>query len=300
LTQASRILEIGASYSPIAPKAAGWRTHVVDHAPQEELRRKYSALGVDAAPIERVDTVWHGGPLHEAVPAALAGQFDAVIASHVIEHIPDLIGFLASAERLLAPSGAIVLAVPDQRYCFDYFKPLTTTGDILEAHAARRTRHARHTAWNHVAYSVTMDGRGAWSQEPVHDIRFADTFAAALRTNEAFRDDPDAAYADFHVWHLTPSRFRLVVLELGQMSRADWRIDELAAPPGAEFLCRLTRGAERLDNEAELQARRMALLREGLVEAQHQIAWATGSPARMPFAAGRAWGALSMLHGDAS
>jgi hypothetical protein len=37
----SRILEIGPSYNPAAPKAAGWQTRVLDHASQAELQAKY-------------------------------------------------------------------------------------------------------------------------------------------------------------------------------------------------------------------------------------------------------------------
>ncbi len=295
LAPVSRILEIGASYSPIAPKAAGWHTHVVDHAPQSELREKYAAIGVDPAAIEPVDSVWRGGALHEAVPAELAGRFDVIIASHVIEHIPDLIGFLASAGRLLAPSGTIALAVPDQRYCFDFFKPLTTTGDVLEAHAAGRARHARRTAWNQLAYSVYMGGKGAWGQEPVHDLRFTDPFGGAAQAMAAFRDDEHAAYTDCHAWQFTPSRFRLVILELAQLALVDFRIDALEATWGAEFLCRLRRGAERIADEAALQASRMALLYQGLAEAREQIDYALGDGSRLGDAARADWGALPMV-----
>ncbi len=299
LKPVSRLVEVGASYNPIAPKAAGWRTHVVDHAPQEELRAKYSALGVDPAEIEPVDTVWAGGRLHEAVPDSLAGQFDAIIASHVIEHIPDLVGFLASAERLLTPSGVVALAVPDQRYCFDVFKPLTTTGDVLEAHAAGRSVHGRRTLWNQLAYSVTMGGRGAWGQEPTRDLRFTDRFGSARSAMETFRDDPDAPYRDCHAWQFTPSRFRLTILELGQLGLVDWRIDALDKPWGAEFLCRLRRGAARIDDETALQRLRMAMLLDGLAEAREQIDFALGAREPQPgtFDGGAGWGALSLLRG---
>src|SRR5271170_1497446 len=108
-TRLSRILEIGPGYNPIAPRSAGWNVHVVDHAPRDELRLKYGPMAVDIDSIEDVDTVWKHGSLHAAVPCDLHGQFDSIIGSHVIEHIPDLVGFLASAERLCAPHGTICL-----------------------------------------------------------------------------------------------------------------------------------------------------------------------------------------------
>jgi hypothetical protein len=52
------ILELGASYSPIAPKSDGWNVTVVDHASQAELVDKYGALGIkDVDRIEPVDFV---------------------------------------------------------------------------------------------------------------------------------------------------------------------------------------------------------------------------------------------------
>ena len=87
-TKASRILEIGPSHSPIAAKAAGWSTHVVDHTDQAGLRDKYTAMGVDVSSIEAVDTVWQGGPLDQAVPADLLGHFDTLIASCLLYTSP--------------------------------------------------------------------------------------------------------------------------------------------------------------------------------------------------------------------
>ena len=95
-----------------------------------------------------MDFVWTSGPMADAVPSDLHGTFGAFIASHVIEHTTDFIGFLDAAATLLAPDGVVILAVPDKRYCFDYFRPLTTTGKVLDAHAARvaATRAASYSS----------------------------------------------------------------------------------------------------------------------------------------------------------
>ncbi len=300
----SQILEIGPSYSPIAPKAAGWRTHVVDHESRAGLRNKYAAAGVPIEAIEEVeevDTIWRGAPLDQAVPPALLGGFDAIIASHVVEHLPDLIGFLGAAARLLRPAGVIALAVPDRRYCFDFFKPITLTGDLLEAHAARRSRHAPRTVWNQHAYSVHADGVGAWGRHRIGAIEFTDPFeqaAAAVEAGAGQRDEGAGPYQDCHAWHFTPAAFRLAVLELGQLGAIDWRIDRLEAPWGAEFLCLLRRGAERAASGRALQPRRMALLLDLLAEQRDQVDCVLGS-AELPGPAGadarQGWGGLHML-----
>ncbi|THI93750.1 hypothetical protein E7Z54_20625 [Nocardioides sp.] len=48
--------------------------------------------------------------------AAQAGApFDWVFASRVIEHVPDLVGWLEQTESLVVEDGALVLVVPDRR-----------------------------------------------------------------------------------------------------------------------------------------------------------------------------------------
>ena len=265
----SRIIEIGPSHSPIAPRSAGWDTHIVDHADRAELCRKYIDAGVALDSIEDVDSVWTGGPLHKAVPTALHGSFDTLIASHVIEHLPDPVGFLISAAILLKPGGVVSLAVPDKRFCFDYFKPLTTTGDLLEAYAQRRSRHPLRVAWNHLAYSVKSNGRIGWGQEPVGPFGFCHEFAAASRVPSDYRDD--GLYQDYHAWHFTPASFSLIIFELGILGLVDWHVAELHGPCGLEFYATLRPGQRFAETPASLQAQRITLLCEQMIELQVQL-----------------------------
>lgn len=192
-----RIIEIGPSYNPIAPKSGGWNSASIDHLTREGLVMKYTGHPrVDVSRIEPVDFVWSCGPLSDAVPSAQHGSFDAFVASHVIEHTPDLIAFLDSAATLLKPEGVVILAIPDKRYCFDYFQPLTTTGQLLEAHADRRSRHTRCLAFDHFAYAVQDGGVGAWGQRPSEGIRFMHALEGANDMFAAFENNPD--YLDLH------------------------------------------------------------------------------------------------------
>lgn len=115
-------LEIGPSHNPVAPRRLGFRVRTVDHLDRPGLVAKYTGHGVDTDAIEEVDHVWRGEPLSELVGAP--GGFDWIIASHVIEHVPDLVGFLRECERLLNAGGTLSLAIPDKRYCFDHLRPI--------------------------------------------------------------------------------------------------------------------------------------------------------------------------------
>ncbi len=270
--RSSRILEIGPSYNPVAPKADGWTTQIVDHATREELQAKYAQADVDLAVIEPVDWIWREGALHDAIPPQWHGRFDRLIASHMIEHTTDFVGFLNSAERLLAPNGTIALAVPDRRFCFDYFRPATTTGELLEAHAARRTRHSLRAAWDHVAYAVTLDGALGWDRSQQSGTpQFIDSFSAAAASLSRFRDDPAAPYADYHAWRFTPACFALAILELGQLGAIDWQVDKVQGPYSFEFFVFLRRGTASYENAAALQTERLDLLRQQFLETREQI-----------------------------
>ena len=57
-----RIIEIGPSFNPLAPKSEGWNSFSIDHLTREGLVAKYTGHpGVDVGRIEPVDFVWTGG-----------------------------------------------------------------------------------------------------------------------------------------------------------------------------------------------------------------------------------------------
>jgi hypothetical protein len=276
-TDSTVILEIGPGYNPVAPKADGWRTHVVDHASREDLRRKYTSANVDVDVIEEVDTIWQGGPLDMSVPQELLGQVDLIIASHVLEHIPDLIGFFKSASLLVVPGGSMSIALPDRRYCFDCFKPWTTTGDLLEAHHRGANTHSLKTLFTQMAYSASMDGQLGWGPGRVNAPVLLDPFEAAADAAAAFRLNENQPYQDCHAWQLTPSSFKLVMLELLALNLTDWRIEKLEGPENFEFFVSLQRGSGARLAPEQLQAERQNLLFSQLAEAREQIDFMLGA-----------------------
>jgi SAM-dependent methyltransferase len=280
--RSQQILEIGAGYSPAAPKSEGWQTHVVDHASRDELRAKYNSAGVDTGLIEDVDTIWRGGPLHEAVPAGLLDQVDLIVASHVLEHIPDLIGFFQSASRLVRLGGTLSIALPDRRYCFDCFRPWTTTGGLLEAHDSGMNRHGLKTTFDHMAYSAAADGQIAWGPRPIPEPVLLDPFAAAADAAKSFSHQPDAPYHDYHAWQFSPAGFRLVMLELAALGVSDWHVATMDGPENFEFFVILRRGELQQLDPAMLQFERQRLLLANLAEVREQIDFMLGAAEQEP------------------
>jgi SAM-dependent methyltransferase len=264
----SRILEIGPSYNPAAPKAAGWQTYVVDHASQAELRTKYADHNVPCDKIEPVDFIWTEGVIHDAVPTELHRRFDACIASQVIEHVPNPIAFLQSLDRLLTEEGVLSLAVPDKRYCFDFFRPLTLAPAWIEAFERGSIRHSRRNLLEYFAYQAYNGKRFVWDQYDDVDLRLPGELAWA-RTNAdaggASKFDP---YVDCHAWCFTPSSFGLLILELNHMELIGFRVDRLFQTAGCEFIVSLRKGREKAGTH--IQSKRLDLLHAVSRELGHQ------------------------------
>ena len=62
-------------------------------------------------------------------------SFDAVVASHVIEHLANPLRALQEFHRVLRPGGRLVLIVPDRTRTFDHVRQPTTLRHLLDEHA---------------------------------------------------------------------------------------------------------------------------------------------------------------------
>jgi SAM-dependent methyltransferase len=200
-------LEIGPSHNPLMPKAAGFDVEILDYLDANGLRRKYAAASVDLLAVEEVDYIADGRPMTEVIGER--HRYDWIVASHVIEHVPDLVAFLIDCEALLKPGGSLVLAVPDKRCCFDILRPVSTMGQVLQAHVDRRKRPWPGVIFDDLAYARKRSGRIGWSlgdSEPLDEFRTLDS--ARRFFEQTCRDE---SYVDVHCWVFVPSSFRLII-----------------------------------------------------------------------------------------
>ena len=224
-------LEIGPSHRPVAAKREGYDVHVVDCLSTEGLREKYRKQGLDVSLIEEVDFVWSSGPLEGTI--GRTSCYDWIIASHVIEHMPDPVGFLCSCRNLLKPDGVLSLVVPDKRYCFDFFRWPSSTGEMLQAHLEKRQRHPPGVVFDQVANAANRDGRGVWDASARGVLAFNNDLARAREVFDlASRTE---VYRDVHGWRFTPASLRLILHDIRAMGLIDLATVAEFEPAGCEF-----------------------------------------------------------------
>jgi SAM-dependent methyltransferase len=219
-------LEIGPSHSPLLPKCDGYRVEIIDCADADHLRANNRALGIATDRIEEVDYVSDSGSIFETIGES--GRDDYIVASHVIEHAPDLVGFLSDCEKLLAPEGRLSLAVPDKGYHFDLFQALSTTGNALEARHARRPSPG--TAFDFVANYARRNGNETWGIDDQSAPEFVHGLPQAKDLFDRMQRSDD--YFDAHVWRFVPSSFRLIVSDLLALDEIHLREFSFDAPGG--------------------------------------------------------------------
>jgi len=226
----SSILEIGPSYNPILPKSKGYPVFVVDHAGRSELVDKYGAFGVDTSMIEEVDFV----TTDLSSIRSVGKLFDLVVASHVIEHVTDFIKFINDCESLLVDGGEVVFIVPDKRYCFDCFRPVSTPGAMVDAYYAKRFLHIGGL-FDHYSYFCRNNGEMAWGA--LTDPAVLDFIHTPDVTMEAVNKPLlSGEYADAHEWVFVPASFAFTTAELRSHDFIRLGIEQSYTTLGYEFL----------------------------------------------------------------
>jgi predicted SAM-dependent methyltransferase len=195
-------VEIGALCRPIVTHGDG-AIYYVDHASSDELREKYkSDPNVDIDSLVNVDAVWGRQSLSEALGGK---RFNYIIASHVVEHVPDLVGWFTELSTILAPDGHLRLVVPDKRFTFDLMRQESHLSDVLSAYVLHARIPQPRAVIDHVMnvrYDVSASAIWLGQQS---DGRPAHTFEDAIAT--AQDAIANGTYHDVHCWVFTPASF---------------------------------------------------------------------------------------------
>ena len=238
-----RGVEIGPSHNPVAPKKDGFHVDIIDHLSRAELVEKYQDHGVNLDSIEEVDFVWSGESYADLT--AKNKHYDWILASHIIEHTPDLIGFLNNCDAILKEDGVISLVVPDKRFCFDRFRPISGLQNVVDSHVNKNTKSSPGAVAEYFLNVVNKSGKIAWSPLSGGMYSFVHGLEDAKRGVERVVEDD--VYLDVHSWCFVPHSFRLLIHDLYLMDFIPFQEVGFSEGDGCEFFVTLGRCGEGVD-----------------------------------------------------
>jgi len=214
VNRAQRGIEIGPSYRPTFAKRDGWNVLTMDHCSQEDLISKYRDEKIDEkfiSNIEKVDYIWTGQTYEDLFNGQ--GDFDFIVASHVIEHAPDVLSFLVETSNLLKDGGYLLLAVPDKKATFDFYRPNTTIGDVIIGHLSPELYDLKALI-DESHLRSNLDGAIAWNREvSIKNLRNQNFPRPSYETkvieeilNRTLKEGvvENREYRDAHRWIFTP------------------------------------------------------------------------------------------------
>jgi hypothetical protein len=234
-------LEIAPLHRPTVLKS-DYNVYYTDYATAEESRKKHSNYEHDE--IMEIDFVWTPGrQLIRCVPPGV--RFDWAIASHVMEHVPDPVGWSREIFEVLSPGGCLSLVLPDKRSCFDRFRRETEVADLVDAWIRCQRIPSPRQIYDFLSRSID------------------DSSPAGLRALETARSFEDAArhytdeqalsyvvaswvygdYLDAHCSVFTPESFVDVFSKLNAVGLLNAAISQPIVHPN-EFFVKLTKLGE--------------------------------------------------------
>jgi len=241
-------IEIGPSHNPIAPKRDGYKVHIIDHMSRKQLITKYRDHHVNLKNIEEVDFVWRDENYSELT--GKSKYYDWIIASHVIEHTPDLIGFLNDCDAILKDEGVISLVIPDKRYCFDHYRPITGISKIIDNHFQKNKIHTPGTVAEYFLNVVSKDGSIAWNSSITGEYNLVHSLDDALQGMNSVLNEK--AYIDVHAWCFVPHSFRLIIHDLFCLGFIPFQEVDFFPTDGCEYYITLGRNGRGI-NKSRLE-----------------------------------------------
>jgi SAM-dependent methyltransferase len=217
-------LEIGPLCFPAVSKSeSGGHIWYVDYLTAEELREKYrDDPYVHIDQIVETDYLWGEHTLPELVEYK---QFDYVIASHVIEHVPDMIGWLKEISAVLKDKGILSLVIPDKRYTFDFLREISSPGILIEAYLSQHRRPGPREIFENTALASKVDLIAAWEGKlDKTNLRTYDAIQLAFKlAQDSVQSD---YYQNVHVNVFTPSSFLDLLEVISRLGLLDFAVTD--------------------------------------------------------------------------
>ena len=217
-----KVLEIGALAAPMVSRGEG-EVIYVDFAETVALRETYrNDPNVRVEDIVSVDAIWGQNTLQGAIGEGV--KVDHVIASHVIEHAPDLVAWLDEIHEVLQGSGSLRLAVPDRRFTFDYLRAESTIADVVDAHLRQARAPTARQILDFHCLAAQVDCAQAWAGA-LEPSRLTPMSSLEQGLSLARESLATGTYYDTHCWVFTPLSFARLCSQMAQVGLLKFRCE---------------------------------------------------------------------------
>ena len=248
----ARGIEFGPLSRPLVRKSDS-DVYYIDQCSTEELKAKYSQVNdAHVHNIVDVDFVSKGEPLSVLVGDKVPLNY--VVASHVIEHVPDLAGWLLDAHASLKDGGSLFLILPDKRFTFDLRRPVAKFEEVELARAEKRTRPGLRLILDHFANVVQADTWALWADYSLSER--VPYFHGAEFLDIAYAHFYEGRYVDVHCWVFTPWSFMSIMGEITSHFNLGFRLNHFLTTQlnDLEFYVELQKSDRATDWVAEAAA----------------------------------------------
>jgi predicted SAM-dependent methyltransferase len=223
LQASGRVLEIGPFDQPIV---RGAQVKYFDVMDQQALIERARDCGRNQEGCPHIDYVSDRGDLSVITDE----KFDSVISSHCIEHQPDLIRHLNQVFDILQPGGKYFVIVPDKRFIFDHYVPVTRVSEVLAAHMEARQVHTAASIITHFSETTHNSPMRHWLgfHRP---LRATSPHVERLRRVLELAGAGKSEYVDVHGWFFTPHSILAILKMLSQVDMIGLNVERVYGTP---------------------------------------------------------------------
>lgn len=218
----SSILEISPNWAPLVIKddlKPNGKIFYCDRMPTEWLNNRESenpARLNHGLHVMESDFVWTPG---ELLSECTGEKFDFVISSHVVEHVPDLLGHMIEIADVLRSGGKYVFVIPNGRGTGEYFRRLSEESDVVEHFFRGGQRTSPGQNWDYLQNAVKYDGTKFFGRSKSDFVRHHTDAEAIQDATRCFRE-----YVDVHSWVFSRSSFISIVSRFNQLQMFPFRV----------------------------------------------------------------------------
>ncbi|RNM28570.1 class I SAM-dependent methyltransferase [Dickeya undicola] len=220
-------IEISPLYNPITDKSKH-NVYYTDYTSAEESRKKHADY--EHNEIVDLDFIWDQKlTLSECIPAG--SKFDWAIASHVLEHVPDPIGWMNEILDTLNDRGILSLALPNGDSFGDHLRRKTEVSDLIESWLYDRELPGPSQLYDFLRNAMSKGRTAIDSDDGKH-------YTKEQAINFVIHSWTTGEYLDAHCSVFNPESFVALIEELTLLGIMNVEVVEFS-PAGGEFYVKL-------------------------------------------------------------